>query len=103
MIMSKAKRKQAARPPYKHPIDTYNEPILMTPTLRKRLRKTGEFKRTDAIRLVHYESSECELYTAYRWPSGRVQWYRNRTITIQLTARASPVRTDEDNDDEIPF
>ena len=101
--MSKAKPKQAARPPYKHPIDTYNEPILMTPTFRKWLHKTGEFKRTDGIRLVHYDGPEGGLYTAYRWPSGRVQWYRHRTITIQLTAQVSPVRTNEDNDDEIPF
>jgi hypothetical protein len=78
-----------ARPLYKNPIDTINEPIRMTPTLRQRLRKLGEGKRTDGIRWVHYDDPTGELYVAYRWPSGRVQWYRYITF-VRITFRGPP-------------
>jgi hypothetical protein len=98
---SRATPIQAVRPSCKILIDSHNEPIVMTPTLRKTLRKTGEFKRTDGIRLVHYESSKGELYTAYRWPSGQVQWYRMRVTTIVLTPQSRPAAVDID--DDLPF
>jgi hypothetical protein len=86
---SGATPQQEKRPPYKNPIDTSNEPIVMTPTLRKRLSKTGEYTRQDGIRLVHYAGPRGALYTAYRWPSGRVQWYRMKVVSLRLRASAA--------------
>jgi len=69
----------------------------MTPTLRRKLRKTGEFKRTDGIRLVNYDGPQGKLYVAYRWPSGRVQWYRYIVTTIVLTPpKERPVDVEEE-------
>jgi hypothetical protein len=98
---TRASPKQAAHPPYKHPINAHNEPISMTSTLRKMLRNTGEFKRSDGIRLVHYNGAKSETYVAYRWPSGWVQWYRLRITTMVLTPQSEP--TAIDTDDDLPF
>jgi hypothetical protein len=104
---------KTARPIYKTPLSTspHEEPIRMTPALRKRLRKFTHHRlkegvTSDGIQWTRYLGPESETYIAYRRPGGRAQWYREKpfaVLTFSRSPRRGQSRVRDEDDSGLPF